>query len=243
MSHRSLLFSAVFATLPMGGFATGLCSDDAMIVFDGSGSMSYEGFNGLEESRIKEARRAVGRSMPWIAQFRRLGLIIYGPGMGDSCANIDMRFGPTANAAKLIIDEIDTVSPAGMTALTSAVRQAAEALAFRSRPATVVLITDGQETCGGAPCAMADQLLAQANDLTIHVIGFKVRPDVFSWNNPEQKNGVEAVTVAECLSTKTGGKYVSSETVDELSVALETTLGCKVFGHYSPLNARRSARS
>jgi Ca-activated chloride channel family protein len=158
MLHRAVIFSAVFATLPMGGFATALCSDDAMIVFDGSGSMSYEGFNGLEEARIKEARRAVGRSIPWIAQFRRLGLIIYGPGLGDSCANIDLRFGPTADAAKLIIDEIETVSPAGMTALTNAVRQAAEELSFKSQSATVVLVTDGQETCGGAPCAMADWL-------------------------------------------------------------------------------------
>lgn len=214
-----------------------------MIVFDGSGSMSEMGFNNLDEPRIFQARRAMRDSMPWIAKFRRIGLIIYGPGSGESCENIDLRFGPTPNAADLVINDVENLEPDGMTALSASVRQAAETLNYRERPAVVVLVTDGKETCGGTPCALTDQLVDEAQDLTIHVIGFKVRADFFSWDNPEQTDSqrVQATTVAECMSEKTGGKYVSAETVQELSAALEGTLGCQVIGQlqpFTPLSSR-----
>lgn len=244
MKIRNLALAAVCALSPFSGFATELCTEDAMIVFDGSGSMAEMGFNNLKEPRIAEARRAMNNSMPWITQFRRIGLIIYGPGQGKSCDNIDLRFGPTENAADLIIDEVEALNPDGMTALTESVRKAAETLNYRARPATVVLITDGKETCGGAPCALADNLTQNAVDITIHVIGFKVRADFFSWDNPEQtdKDRTLATTVAECLAEKTGGKYVSTETVKELSAALEDTLGCQLVGQVQS-RARLSSRS
>jgi Ca-activated chloride channel family protein len=245
MTLRNTALSALIsATLPFAGHATDICTEDAMIVFDGSGSMSEMGFNNLDEPRIFQARRAMRDSMPFIEQFRRIGLIIYGPGSGESCENIDLRFGPTANAAGMVINEVEQLVPDGMTALTESVRQAAETLNFRAKPAAVVLVTDGKETCGGTPCALADQLIAEAQDLTIHVIGFKVRADFFSWDNPEQTDDarIEATTVAECMSEKTGGKYVSAETVDELSAALEDTLGCQIIGSLQS-RTRRSSRS
>ena len=39
--------------------ATDDCAADAMIVFDGSGSMAEMGFNDIDEPRIFEARRAM----------------------------------------------------------------------------------------------------------------------------------------------------------------------------------------
>ena len=242
MSVKSALLSAVLAALPMSGFADESCADDAMIVFDGSGSMSEVGFNNLDVPRIIDARRALRDVMPRITQFRRIGLIIYGPGVGDSCSNIDLRFGPTSDAADLIINDVDRLQPDGMTALTQSVARAAKTLNYRDRPAVVVLVTDGNETCGGTPCALADQLSKDAHDLTVHVIGFKVRADFFSWDNPEQtdESRVKATTVAECLADKTGGTYVSAETVDELALAMEETLGCALIGADQPFERRSS---
>jgi Ca-activated chloride channel family protein len=241
MRFLAPILSAALAITPLPGLAES-CAEDAMIVFDGSGSMAEMGFNALDEPRISEARRAVRNSMPRIAQFRRLGLIIYGPGKGDSCDNIDLRFGPTADAADLIIHDVDTLAPEGMTALAASVEMAAETLGFRNNPAIVVLITDGNETCGGTPCALADQLTAQARDLTVHVIGYKVRADFFSWGNPEQTDRTAVTSVAKCLAQKTGGLYVSAETVDELSDAMEQTLGCLLIGQ-TQSRTRLSSRS
>ncbi|MEM6596323.1 MAG: hypothetical protein AAF672_16165, partial [Pseudomonadota bacterium] len=68
------------------------------------------------------------------------------------------------------------------------------------------------------------------HDLTIHVIGFKIRIDPFSWDTPEQKTQEGNVTVAKCLSDATGGTYASTETVDELVAALNETLACALIG-------------
>ena len=195
-----------------------------MIVFDGSGSMSEMGFNQLGETRILEARRAVRDSIPEIAAFRRLGLVIYGPGRRNACRNIDLRFPPMSNAAPRIIAEIEALRPTGKTPLTDAIRRAADVLDYHRRPGIIVLITDGKETCGGAPCQLAARLSEDARDLTIHVIGFRVRDD-----DPLRQDGagnMQGTNVASCLADHTGGNYYRAETVDELTDALKRSLGC-----------------
>ncbi len=192
--------------------------------------MNEVGFDVSKPTRIVEARQAMRDAMPDIAPFRRVGLLVYGPGERDACGNIDLRFGPIADAATPIIDAVEDLVPKGLTPLAASVRQAAEALDYRRAPGIVVLVTDGNETCGGRPCALGDALAREAADLTVHVIGFKVVVDFFSWDNPEQQSYEDGNTVAKCLADRTGGMYVSTETVDELADALRVTMGCALIG-------------
>ena len=46
-------------------------------------------------------------------------------------------------------DTVNALTPAGKTPLTAAVGQAAEVLHFRVKPALIVVLTDGEETCSG----------------------------------------------------------------------------------------------
>ena len=64
----------------------------------------------------------------------------------------------------------------------------------------------------------------------MHVIGFKVVDDYFSWNSPEADSYDGGETVAKCLADATGGMFVSTDTVDELTRALQVTLGCALIG-------------
>jgi len=212
------LFASTYAVQ-----ATPDCGADAMLVFDGSGSMAEIG---LEAStpRIIDARTAIARALPQVEAFRDLGLLVYGPGALGGCDNIDLRFAPEPRAADKIIGAVDALAPGGMTPLSASVERAAEVLNYRSQPATIVLVTDGNETCGGTPCALGQQLQTQSADLTVHVIGFKFRFDFFGWDNPDQ-GSTGGDTVAKCLADETGGLFVSTETVDELVQALNETLG------------------
>ncbi len=228
-------FSTVALAATLTAAATAIpaasgCSADAMLVFDGSASMNELGFDIQQATRIVEARQALRDAMPDIAPYRRVGLLVYGPGDLDPCSNIDLRFGPIEQAATPIIDAVDALVPKGLTPLAASVQQAAEALDYRRAPGIVVLVTDGNETCGGRPCALGDALAQDAADLTVHVIGFKVIVDFFSWDNPEQQSYEDGNTVAKCLSDRTGGMYVSTETVDELADALRVTMGCALIG-------------
>jgi Ca-activated chloride channel family protein len=218
------------------------CNQDAMLVFDASGSMASMGYNGLDVPRIFEARDALRNVLPQVTPFRNLGLVIYGPGPRDACSNIDLRLEPKPDAAAAILAEVDQVQPEGKTPLTRAVDLAADVLNSDERPGVIVLVTDGRETCGGAPCALAEQLLESSPDLTVHVIGFKIRGETYDPARFED-GGFEkgGYTVAQCLADQTGGLYVHAETTDELANALQETLGCALLS--DALNDRQADRS
>jgi Ca-activated chloride channel family protein len=113
---------------------------------------------------------------------------------------------------------VNALTPAGRTPLVSAVRQAAEVLDYRNKPALIVVLTDGEETCGGAPCDIGKELHAAAKQLTIHVIGYRVKD--FSWT------GEQSILDVRCLAEQNGGLYLPAESREELVEALDKTLGC-----------------
>jgi len=198
------------------------CTEDAMLVFDASGSMSGNGWGYGSESpttvsRIAKARSALTKVLPSVTRFRRVGLITYGPGPYNQC-NVHLNFEPTENAADRIMGAVDALTPAGKTPLTSAVGQAADVLDYREKPGIIVVMTDGEETCGGSPCDIGKRLHAEAEQLTIHVIGLRVKG--FSWT------GEQSILDAKCLAEKNGGLYITAENEEDLLDALEKTLGC-----------------
>ena len=148
------------------------CRDDAMLVFDASGSMAGTDLNTPPTPRIARVKEALAKVLPHVAAGRNIGLIDYGPGPANQCNNIDLLLRPAPHAAERIMAAVDKLIPAGRTPLTEAVREAARVLQFPQKPGVVVLLTDGEETCGGDPCEMAHALRAQGENLTVHVIGF-----------------------------------------------------------------------
>lgn len=195
------------------------CIDDAMIVFDASGSMSGNEKLGIATTvtRIDEVRSALGKVLPTAARSRRVGLITYGPGPYNQC-NVELNLRPAPNAAKRILQAVEALTPAGKTPLTAAVEQAAEVLDFRDKPGVIVVLTDGEETCGGSPCDLGKQLHDRAADLTVHVIAY--RTSNFSWT------GEQSVLGIKCLAEANNGLYVSADSQEELVSAFRETLSC-----------------
>jgi Ca-activated chloride channel homolog len=203
------------------------CIEDAMLVFDASGSMAGNINQGIATitPRIDAVRSALAKVLPSVTRLRRVGLITYGPGPYQQC-NVQLNLRPTANAADLIMRDVNALTPGGKTPLTTAVGQAAEVLDFRAKPGVIVVLTDGEETCGGSPCDLGKELHAAAVNLTIHVIGFRMKN--FSWT------GEQSILDVKCLADQNGGLYVSAETEQELTEALEKTLGCPMLSQGTP---------
>jgi Ca-activated chloride channel homolog len=203
------------------------CTEDAMIVFDASGSMSGNQTLGIPNTRprIDEVRSALAQVLPTATQHRRVGLITYGPGPYNQC-NVKLDLKPTADAFKPIMRAVNALVPAGKTPLTSAVEQAAEVLNYRSKPGVIVVVTDGEETCGGSPCGLGKQLRLVADQLTVHVIAF--RYEGFSWT------GGNSVMDLMCLANENRGLYARANSEDELVEALEKTLDCPMISQRAP---------
>jgi Ca-activated chloride channel family protein len=98
-------------------------------------------------------------------------------------------------------------------------------LDYRNKPGLVVVLTDGEETCGGSPCSLGKSLHENAFQLTVHIIGFRLK-DYF-WT------GEQSILDVKCLAERNGGLYINAEAEQELADALEKTLGCPMLSQRS----------
>ena len=205
----------------------GPCTEDAMLVFDASGSMAGNLNQGIATTipRINEVRSALAKVLPAITRFRRVGLITYGPGPYQQC-NVQLALKPVPDAAPLIMQEVNALNPAGKTPMAAAVEQAAEVLDYQKKPGLIVVLTDGEETCGGSPCNLGKMLHANAAQLTVHIIGFRMKD--FSWT------GEQSILDSKCLAEQNGGLYINADAEQDLIEALEKTLGCPMLSEALP---------
>ncbi len=181
-------------------------AEQKMLVLDASGSMwgQIEGQN-----KITLARTAVGQLVAdWPAQ-DALGLIVYGHRRKGDCADIEtlVPVGPLDRNAFLSL--VQGLNPKGMTPVADALAHAADALRASEQKATVILISDGEETCSADPCAQARALEEKGLDFTAHIIGFDVP-------NPAHQAQLR------CMAEATGGRYLNARDAGELADGLAT---------------------
>lgn len=205
MKQRSLLVLLSAAALA----ATGLYAANAkrpatMLVLDASGSM-WGQIDG--KPKIAIAREAVGIMLSgW--QGGDLGLMAYGHNRKGDCNDIEVLQPVGANTAAGIRKQVDALNPMGMTPISASVRQAAAQLRSTEQKATVILVSDGEETCSADPCALGKELEAAGVDFTAHVVGFDIQ------------KGSKAHRQLQCLAANTGGRYVDARNAGELNRAL-----------------------
>lgn len=202
MERSTFLTSAVAALLlSASNFAS--AADKAVLVLDGSGSMWQE-VGG--STKIEIAREVIGDLMlDWSGKVE-LGLAAYGHREKGNCSDIETLkpIGPVDPGAVARI--VGAISPKGKTPLTAAVRQAADELRYEEDRATVILVSDGEETCGGDPCAVASELEAAGIDFTVHVVGFDLTD--------------EETANLQCIADNTGGQFFEAGNAEELHQAM-----------------------
>ncbi len=162
--------------------------------------------------KIEIAREAVGEMLSgWDASVP-LGLMAYGHRRKDDCSDIEMVVPPGRHDRAAFSNALDALSPRGQTPLSAALRAAADGMGSSEGPATVILVSDGRESCGEDPCASAKMLRKTGVAFTAHAIGF-------SLDDPD------AEAQLQCLARATGGRYVEAGSVDALNRALDEVGG------------------
>ena len=184
-----------------------LADGKSIIVLDASGSM-WGQIDGRPKLEI--AREALASVLSGLDPATEIGLMAYGHREKGSCQDIELVVPPAAGTAEAITDAANHMKFLGKTPLTEAVRRAAAELKSTEEKATVILITDGIETCEADPCALGAELEASGVDFTAHVVGFGLTAE-------------EGATVA-CLAENTGGKYIQAKDAGSLVEALKTTV-------------------
>lgn len=199
--------AALAAIAGLGLMLPAVAAERAIIVLDGSGSM-WAQIDG--KARITIARETLSSVLAELPDDLELGFMTYGHREKGNCEDIELLVEPAPGTGAAIIAAADDINPKGMTPISDAVRIAAEDLRFTEEKATVILITDGLETCEVDPCQLASELEGQGIDFTTHVLGFGLSDE-------------EGQQVA-CLAENTGGQYLSAADGDALVDALTTTV-------------------
>ncbi|KAA0909818.1 VWA domain-containing protein [Aquicoccus porphyridii] len=203
-----ILFSSLLLSLTA---LSAHAADDVMVVFDGSNSM-WGQIDGT--AKIEIARDAIGNLTAELDTDTNVGLMAYGHRRRGDCGDIEVILPPAPLDRAAFLDHVARITPTGKTPLTDAVEQAAEALSFRDRPATVLLISDGLESCDRDPCALAATLARTGVSFTAHVVGFGLGA------------GADTASLA-CIAKETGGKFLAADDAATLGAAL-STVGAEV---------------
>jgi Ca-activated chloride channel family protein len=201
-------------------------AEDAILVLDASGSMwgQIEG-----KTKVEIARAVVGNLLKDIPADRRLGLVAYGHRREADCTDIE-EIVPVGADREAIRKAVNALAFKGKTPLTAAVRFAAEKLRYKEQKATVILVTDGIESCNADPCALGAELEAAGIDFTTHIVGFGLA-------NTTESAGLK------CLAEATGGKYYSAKNASELSQALAKTIAAPIEAPPAPKTATITLRA
>lgn len=179
-------------------------------ILDASGSM-LQRIDGVR--RIEIARQVLLESVSRrLAPGTPVALRVFGHKEPNACrSDLELPLGPLdAAAASAVIGRIEAQNLARTPIADSLARVTAD-LARATDPRTVVLLTDGEETCGGDPEAAIRALLDQGIDLRLNIVGFAL-------NDEDLDRAFESWAVLG------GGRYFTAGDAAGLSAALDDAL-------------------
>lgn len=207
--------AALGAPLPASAPAA-VPADDAtgdsslLLMLDASGSMKKDDPSGL--TKIEAAKKALTAVVDALPDDADVGLRVYG-------ATVDSQGEPT-KAACADTQLAVPVGPLDRTALTSAIKgftavgetpiahsldQALGDLPDTGKR-TIVMVSDGQESCVPDPCPVVEKLVGSGIDLRIDTVGFAV--------------DTKARTQLQCIAAAGGGTYYDADDADQLTTNL-----------------------
>ena len=202
-----------------------LAGENIMLVLDASGSM-WGQIAG--KTKVEIARETVADVLGTWKAGNAIGLIAYGHRRKGDCSDIETLIEPGPLDRAAFLSTVNHLNAKGMTPLSAAVKHAAGALESSEKKATVILVSDGEETCNLDPCAMGAELEKNGVDFTAHVIGFDVAD-------------VKHQAQLRCLAENTGGHYFNARNADELAAAIEGAVNASTEPPAQPATATVAA--
>jgi hypothetical protein len=188
------------------------------LILDLSGSMARDIGGG--ESRMEAAKRVMNDVIDALPEREgvNVGFRIYGH-LGD---NTEARRQESCRSSDLVVPiqgvdkpalraEVAAARPIGWTPIALSLERAGGD--FQAAPDManhILLATDGEETCGGDPCAVAQSLKTGAADITTHVVGFALTQ--------------EQAQLVSCIAEEGGGLNLRAANARELSDAIFSVL-------------------
>ncbi|MFZ2053837.1 MAG: prenyltransferase/squalene oxidase repeat-containing protein [Candidatus Aminicenantales bacterium] len=181
------------------------------IIFDASNSM-WGQISG--EAKITIARKVLAQIINGLPDSLSVGLRVYGHryGLNDlkACTDTELLIpiGPIAKAR--LVDTVNQIQLKGKTPLVLSVLEAIKDFE-KIANGSIILITDGIESCGGDINSIAPAIEKSGLDIKVNIVGFDIKEK-------------EARAELESIAKSTGGRYLDAKNAGDLLSALEQTL-------------------
>ncbi len=187
--------------------------DNVMIILDDSDSMG-ENIGGSPESKMVAAKRTVLDVLRNISPRTRVGLRVYGNSSSpfNACHATSVLVPLGENNRNLIASKMIGLKPTGMTPISYTIlRSLQEDFQTVNGPRTIILISDGIETCGEDPCHIAVKMQQMGINVKINVVGLGLQD-------------YEATRQLRCVALGTKGQFYSANTAAELANSLNKAM-------------------
>lgn len=178
-----------------------------LIVLDASGSMRAD--DGSGSTKIATAKRVLNEVLDDVPRNLGLGLRVYGHRVPNSdrdggCRDTELVRPVSEEDLDSLGPIIDGITATGWTPISESLRLGATEVP-QVRDRSMVLISDGINTCGPPPCSVAREIAARDEDLRINTVGFQVNAD--------------ARRELQCVAEVTGGIYYDADDEKDLFAA------------------------
>jgi hypothetical protein len=177
--------------------------NDLEIILDVSGSMA-----GLVEGRAKidVAKEAIATVVNQIPDSSYVGFRAYGHQHHKSqknCTDTELIFPISKINKQQIISKVNSLQPNGWTPIEYSLRQAKKDFSNKSEfGKMIILVSDGEESCGGDPCAAVKDMKSAGFNVVVNTVGFDV--------------SAVAEKQLKCIAAATGGEYKSAKNAQGL---------------------------
>ncbi len=166
------------------------------------------------KAKITIAKEVLDQIINGLPDEMNVGLRLYGHryGLNDSraCQDTEMVTPIAPIDKQRLIEAVKAISPKGKTPLVYSVLEGIKD--FKDlKGGTIVLISDGVESCDGDINAIAPALKEAGLDLQVNIVGFDIKE-------------IEARKQLEAIAASTGGVYLDAKDSEELLSSLEQTL-------------------
>ncbi len=196
-----------------------------LFIIDASYSMKEKLAGGVQ--KMEAAKKVLQEALSKIPQNVNLGLRVFGQSF-TNIPSIDCRSSallvPIGQGnRRAIIERIRQIMPYGLTPLEYAIKQAAQDdFSEVQGTKTLIVITDGAETCGGNPCGYVRSLPLMGIKIKIDVVGLDL------------KREPKARYQLNCISETSGGKYYDANSTDDLVNSISNSVSKAISGKILP---------
>ena len=178
---------------------------EVVFILDASGSMWAKSAG---KYKIQIAKDVMSRIVPALPREVRVGLVAYGHRKKGDCKDVETLIPAGSQDREKLLAKVRAISPKGKTPIASSIKLTADALKTKENETTIVLVSDGIETCHDDPCGVVKSLKQSGIKFVLHVVGFDV----------DQAGKAQL----ECLANAGGGKFHAANDAGSLLAALET---------------------